>query len=148
MSLAVIAAIERHIERIPMCGCWIWIGSLNRGEYGQLTVGGKHMVAHRASFIAHGGILKPGQWVLHRCDVRCCVNPFHLYAGTPVDNRRDALQRSGWKHPYGQRDACRAGHVYEVLGFRIAADGSRVCRECMKLHMRRHRAQVALTTEE
>lgn len=136
----LIHAIERHIERIPLSGCWIWTGSLNRGGYGQLTSGGKHLVAHRASFIAHGGTVKSGEWVLHHCDVRCCVNPNHLYAGTPVDNRRDALTRSGWKHPYGTRSTCAAGHAYEIAGYRISADGSRVCRECMKLHMRRFRS--------
>ncbi|TAM15935.1 MAG: hypothetical protein EPN65_16610 [Pandoraea sp.] len=137
----MIAAIERHIERIPEAGCWIWRGALNRTGYGQFSFLGKHMTAHRASFLAHGGELANGEWVLHRCDVRCCVNPAHLYAGTAVDNRRDTLQRSDWRHPFGLRTRCSAGHEYSVVGFRIAADGSRVCRECMKLHMRRHRLQ-------
>jgi hypothetical protein len=136
----VLEAIERHIERIPISGCWIWVGSLYRSGYGQLTAGGKHMAAHRASFIAHGGHVPHGLWVLHRCDVRCCVNPFHLYPGTPTDNRRDTIERSNWEHPYGRRTTCSAGHNYSVTGFRIAADGSRVCRECMKLHMRRFRS--------
>jgi hypothetical protein len=132
--------IERHIHQIPIAGCWLWDGSLTRG-YGQLTHQGKHMTAHRASFQAFVRPLKSGEWVLHRCDTRSCVNPHHLYAGTAIDNRRDMLERSRWKHPLGQRTHCFAGHEFVEGGYRMAPDGSRVCKECQKLKKRIYRSK-------
>lgn len=140
MSLELQNQIERHAHPVPIAGCWIWGGALARG-YGQLTHKGKHMTAHRASFEAFVRPLVPGEWVLHRCDVRACVNPHHLYAGTPVENRRDTLARSGWKHPLGQRTHCTEGHEFTDGSFSLATDGSRVCKECQKLKKRIYRSK-------
>lgn len=136
--------LAHHIERmsvaVPFSGCWIWMGSTNKG-YGQLTHEGKHLMAHRASFIAHNPGAAVPQLVCHDCDVRECVNPAHLYSGDFVSNRADMLTRERWSHPYAARTECFAGHVYEEVGFRIdKQDGSRVCKECQKLHKRRYRA--------
>ena len=139
MTTALAAVIERSSVAVPFSGCWIWMGSTNKG-YGQLTYQGKHMMAHRASYIAHNPDAPKPRVVCHECDVRECVNPAHLYSGDFVSNRADMLARNRWSHPYGQRTACFAGHEYEEVGYRIAADGSRVCRECQKLHKRRYRA--------
>lgn len=85
--------------------------------------------------------LVAGEWVLHRCDISECVNPHHLYAGTPVDNRRDMLERSRWKHPLGQRTHCSAGHQFIEGSYRLCDDGSRVCKECQKLKKRIYRSK-------
>lgn len=120
-------------------GCWEWIASTRRGGYGQLTYHGRPYTAHRASYEVHKGTVPDGLLVLHKCDNRSCVNPDHLYAGTYVDNRRDMLERSGWKHPFRQRTECFAGHPYTEGSYGIAKDGSRTCRQCMREHQRRYR---------
>lgn len=136
-------SLVEHIEalsvRIPFSGCWIWTGSTTKG-YGQLTHNGKHMTAHRASFIAHNPGEKAPRLVCHHCDVRECVNPEHLYSGDYLTNRADMLTRERWTHPWASRESCERGHNYEQGGYRIASDGSRVCKACQREYKRAYRA--------
>lgn len=48
--------------------------------------------AHVASFKAHVGDTK-GLDVLHKCDVRACFNPDHLFLGTASDNLKDMVSK-------------------------------------------------------
>lgn len=140
---AVADLAERLRYKVNNEGCWNWAGSTNGKGYGQMTFRGRGITAHKASYEAHIGPIPSGMLILHKCDNRACINPEHLYAGTYKDNRRDMLERSGWKHPYRDRLQCSAGHIYSDGSFRIAKDGSRVCKECMKQHMRTYRARSA-----
>ncbi len=64
-----------------------------RREYGAINWGGKMFSAHRVSWNIHFGEIPEGLWVLHKCDNGKCVNPYHLYVGTPTDNRLDMVAR-------------------------------------------------------
>jgi len=59
--------------------------------YGQMTYRGKRMGAHRASFLMHGGTVPDGFDVMHWCDVKPCVRPDHLSAGTRTENLLDGF---------------------------------------------------------
>lgn len=79
--------------------CWLWIATCSGVGYGQFTVGRKSVGAHRFSWELHHGPIPPGLFVLHHCDTRHCVNPDHLFLGTPGDNARDAVRKGRFFAP-------------------------------------------------
>lgn len=74
----------------PNSGCWLWPTGK---RYGQFWYGGRAMSAHRAAWLLLRGPIPDGLQVLHRCDMPPCVNPAHLFLGTQLVNRRDAMEK-------------------------------------------------------
>ena len=75
-------------------GCWIWQGAVGSKGYGAAYHNGRTLGAHRLAYRCEHGELPPAPAVIrHRCDVRKCINPQHLIAGTHADNARDRVSR-------------------------------------------------------
>lgn len=89
--------------------CWLWTGNINEIGYGHFTLDRKMWTAHRFFFQLHKGPIPKGLCVCHTCDVRSCINPDHLYAGTKADNSGDAWRRGRGVSPFiaGEKH-CRA----------------------------------------
>lgn len=100
--------VERFTESympVTESGCWIWLGALLRGGYGVLGYGGERAFkAHRLAWILFRGPIPKGMCVCHQCDVRCCVNPEHLFLGTYKENHQDMMRKGRFVHKgFGRR---------------------------------------------
>lgn len=87
---------KQEVETSPGLGpCWLYGGKRYGNKYGQISFGpGQgHATAHRYSLELHRGPIPRGKFACHRCDVRNCVNPDHLYAGDHEDNTADIVER-------------------------------------------------------
>ena len=69
--------------------CLLWQGCKDKDGYGITSIKGKKLPAHRAvmSFLSNVS----GQYVLHKCANRDCVNPEHLYLGDQKQNVQDQI---------------------------------------------------------
>ena len=103
-------------------GCWHWQGARKSTGYGQTSLNGVGMNAHRAMYLAIHGPVAQGMDIDHLCGVRHCVNPDHLEAVPHVVNvQRQRVLLS---------DYCRKGHLRSAANVRWERDGHRMRRRC------------------
>lgn len=109
-------------------GCWPWIGYRQRDGYGRFGVrrDGRKSIgyAHRVAWEIAYGQIPDGMCVCHRCDVRFCVNPAHLFIGTDADNAHDRDRKGRSVKLTGERHG----------NARLSADIVRQIRSASGLH--------------
>lgn len=95
------------VEVIPFTTCWEWVAGKDWDGYGhfKITINGKKCTrkSHRLAFENRFGPIPKGMLICHTCDNPGCVNPDHLFIGTPKDNNNDAVKKGRYKAPSGQK---------------------------------------------
>jgi hypothetical protein len=75
----------------PTVSTWlksqVWINGQGHRTVSRLAL--ERKLGHKLKF-----------WALHTCDSPSCINPNHLYEGTPKDNQQDRKQRNPESYEY------------------------------------------------
>jgi hypothetical protein len=74
-------------------GCLVWTGYRGPLGYGEMGDGRKSVRVHRVAYELTYGPIPEGMFVCHRCDNPPCVEPTHLFLGTPKDNVDDMVAK-------------------------------------------------------
>lgn len=109
--------LAHYSARPNECGCTLWTAPTGAGGYGYLRWKGRRCTAHRLAWEAANGPIPGGMHVLHKCDVRACINPDHLFLGTSAENVADMVRKSRQAGPEGESNRgakLTESQVYEI----------------------------------
>lgn len=126
---------EKFIERIPEGGCWVWTGTLRRGDYGSIFRNGVSLQAARYYYELYRGKIPEGLFLNHLCGNNCCCNPWHMEAviWTEISERGKVNQHKG-------KEYCEKGHLFDEHNtYIVPKTGHRQCKECNRIRKRKYK---------
>ncbi len=123
---------QTYVLPEPNSGCWLWDGPVDGRGYAKHVRGNTHRLAHRVAYAETHGEIPAGMLLCHRCDVRLCVNPDHMFIGTQIDNMQD-MSKKGRHFRFGQTH-CKRGHELTPDNIYIQQNKnsiSQICKRCL-----------------
>ena len=112
--------LENKIERVTESGCWLFTGALLNNGYGKFRdLNMKSSLAHRATYEFFVGRIPDGMYVCHKCDIPSCVNPEHLFVGTPQENQDDCKAKKRQIKYTPKLDNADVHFIRLLLGFGV-----------------------------
>lgn len=112
----------RKVAKGEPDACWNWQAATYHDGYGSFRLGNRNVASHRAAWELTFGVVPDGLWVLHRCDVRACCNPAHLFLGTPSDNAKDMVSK-GRHSVNGRKGELHHGAKLSIADVRAIRNG-------------------------
>jgi hypothetical protein len=128
------------VEILEEHECWEWDAATQSSGYGAFAyTPNKTITAHRYSWAIHhnkGKLPSADMHVMHLCDHKICVNPYHLQLGTAEENNKDGRDRGripSIETLVGRpstKKLCRHGHRRTPENT-IFKDGYPLCKTCV-----------------
>jgi len=116
-----------HVHKTSTC--WLWTGGVTGGTHGGYGMFSRRP-AHRVSYELFVGPIIDGLCVCHKCDVRNCVNPEHLFLGTRIENSQDACSK-GRLHPGPRKDYVSPEEEVEMRRLRTSGWSTPKIAKCL-----------------
>lgn len=113
MDARVVERFWSKVEKTSDCWCWK-AKSVDANGYGIFKIGKRSFRAHRLAWELANGHTPGTLLVCHTCDTPWCVNPGHLFLGTPRDNYYDCLA----KGRYSPKGTGNAASKLDDIGIR------------------------------